>query len=47
MRKTKCKNCKQEVDEGTRQNSIQEFGIVVCSIKCGLEEKTREIDYGT
>jgi hypothetical protein len=39
MRKTRCKNCKKEVDEATRQNSIQEFDMVFCSTEC-------MIDYG-
>jgi hypothetical protein len=36
-RKTHCKVCKKEVDEGTRQSSIQEFGVVVCSMKCAVD----------
>lgn len=43
MRKTYCKNCKKEIDETTRSNSIQEFGITVCSIKCGLESNHLKI----
>lgn len=35
-RKTHCKICKKEIDESTRQQSIQECGAAVCSIKCML-----------
>jgi len=36
-RKIYCKNCGKEIDEGTRFDSIQEFGFAVCSVKCGLK----------
>jgi hypothetical protein len=42
MRKTHCKHCRKEVDEGTRSNSIQEFGFVVCSMECGIKETQLE-----
>jgi len=41
-RVTHCKVCRKEVDERTRNDSIQIFGIVVCSMKCWM--KCKEAD---
>jgi hypothetical protein len=36
-RVTHCKNCGKEIDESIRFNSIQEFGVALCSAKCAIQ----------
>lgn len=36
MDKVKYAYTSEEIDEGTRANSIEEFGVAVCSMNCGV-----------